>query len=155
MFSVPSLHQHAQQAGYTRLSNGTVWGATAWWLGSSSTSEGGGMSAPPGSPSRARQPLQDEWMNELGFHPRWITGHLQSLWLCSISNLHRKVWMWLSIVCLCVRDADNTGETSYFMSKLPFFRNLEKSLHQEDSAGWHQVLILQTNWSQSIRGRSN
>ena len=33
--------------------------------------------------------------------------------------------MLLSLVCFCVRDADSTEETSYFMSKLPFFRNLE------------------------------
>ena len=33
--------------------------------------------------------------------------------------------MLLSLVCFYVRDADSRGETSYFMSKLPFFRNLE------------------------------
>lgn len=41
-----------------------------------------------------------------------------------------------SFVYFYVRDANNTGETSYSMSKLPFFRNLENLSRLEKKISW-------------------
>lgn len=93
------------------------------------------------------QPLQDERMNGLGYHPGWITRHLQPLWLCSTNSLHRKSRCW---------DPSwfpRQGCQQYKRYQLlcPNFHSSESgnSLHQENSVGWYKVVtlqILQNNW---------